>query len=195
MIYWSDEIPADAKKHTLEIIRTPMRKPLQAIVTSEAWIGVFTHFANRRTSPCEGNTCQLCQQGIGNRWHGYVGAYNPKLRQHFLFEFTAGPAEEFKHYIDVQGALRGCLFAAERRGLRANDPVIMRCQPANLDGVQLPDPPNIRRILSIIWALPQTALTKERGFAYAERIGVDTEFLASINGPSVPPAPNGNGKH
>jgi hypothetical protein len=193
MINWSDQIPDGSELKTLSIIRTPKSVPLQAIITSDAIIGTFTHFYNRRTIPCTAPHCKPCTDGCGNRWHGYLGAYSVKTHRHFIFEFTAKAAEDFKIYRELQPTLRGCQITAARRGIRVNDPVVIQCRPADLAGIKLPDPPDVKRILAIIWGLTSKAIKPASGYAYSERFAVDSDLLAAAAG--LAPEPNGNGKH
>src|SRR3972149_10012489 len=82
---WQDEIPKIDRSKSLDLERTPPKGRLIGIVTSETWNGCFTHYFAGRTNPCEKNECELCKKGVGKRWHGYLGVWQPKQRRHLLF--------------------------------------------------------------------------------------------------------------
>jgi hypothetical protein len=93
------------------------------------------------------------------RTHVYVSAFDAKNREHFIFECTANAAKAFAEYKEAATTLRGCLFHASRpKGLR-NSKVFIQTNTVNLAKVQLPDPPDLIRALSVIWRLPTAALS------------------------------------
>lgn len=60
---FSDNVPDDPRGPSFPIVRTPLGRPLVAIVTSPNLVGCYTHFFHGRTIPCEGSGCRLCLQG------------------------------------------------------------------------------------------------------------------------------------
>jgi hypothetical protein len=183
-MYWENLPPKIDRAKSYDLERTPDKGKLVGVVTSSSWTGAFTHYFGGRTNACEGEHCEVCKKGVGKRWHGYVGVWNPKSRRHFLFEFTALAAEYFQKYVEIMNTLRGCEFIAERRGVRKNAPVTISCRPANLDGLSLPPEPNIRQALCIIWGLPDDCLEKVDGYAYADRVQPIQAVLDEIAGPA-----------
>jgi len=151
MINWSNAPPTDPSRVGLPLQRTPAARPLTAIVTSDDLLGCYTHFFGGRTVPHEVQNCVACQKGVPYRWHGYVSAVDVSTHLHFLFETTAQAAEAFTQYRKANGKLRGCLFEATRMHRRHNGRVIIRTKPADLGKVPLPDAPDLRVVLSVIW--------------------------------------------
>lgn len=57
---FSHNVPDDPRGPSFPIIRTPIGKPIAAIVTSLNLVGCYTHYWKGRTVPCEGSGCRLC---------------------------------------------------------------------------------------------------------------------------------------
>lgn len=154
---WSDTPPETDNPHSFDIVRTPASKPLIAIVTSLEIAGRMTHFANNRTVPCEGeDKCPWCQAGHSRRWHGYLAAVSMDTYQHFLFEFTAKASDPFKNYILQYNHVRACQFKAYRPSGKTNGRIRISCRKLDETRLALPEPPNVKRILSHIWNIPYT---------------------------------------
>jgi len=151
---FSNEPPSDVSSYGLPIIRTPGTGSLVAVVTSPSLIGCDTHYFGGRTVPCERPECEACNAGMPFRWHGYVSAWQAGKRNHCLFEVTAQAAEAFVHYRNAHDTLRGCLFEATRFPRRSNGRVVVVCKPADLERMAIPEPPDLQRVLAILWNLP-----------------------------------------
>lgn len=158
---YTNRVPDDPRGPSFPIVRTPAYKPLVAIVTCEDLVGTFTHFFHGRTVPCDGDQCEPCHDGLPYRWHAYVSAYNPESGLHFLFESTAQAAQHFVEFRDSVGSLRGCKFEAKRLGGKPNGRVLMRTATAQLVNLRLPQPPDLIKVLAILWNLPSNDLTTE----------------------------------
>lgn len=153
---YTTDVPADPRGPSFPILRTPAYKPLIAIVTSEDLIGTFTHYFHGRTTPCDGDGCPACHDGLPYRWHAYQSAYNPENAMHFIFECTAQAAETFVQYRENGITLRGCKFQAIRLGGKPNGRVMIKTMTADLTQIALPKPPDLTKALAILWNLPDT---------------------------------------
>ncbi len=162
MPVFSDTPPQDPRGPSFVIVRTPTGQPLKGIITSENLIGCYTHFWKRRTMPCERDDCEACRAGIPFRWHCYQSAYLAKSHAHVLFECTAQAGEKFVEYREAHGTIRGCLFTASRMNFAPNARIIINCQPANLQEIILPKPPDIIRVLAILWDFPLSEVKATR---------------------------------
>lgn len=60
---FSSDVPIDPRGPAFPIVRTPISRPLTAIVTSPNLVGCYTHYFKGRTIPCEGSGCRLCMEG------------------------------------------------------------------------------------------------------------------------------------
>lgn len=154
---WSDSPPEEPNQFSFDIVRTPASKPLIAIATSLEIVGRMTHFAKNRTLPCMGEgQCDWCEAGHSSRWHGYLAAVSTDTYQHFLFEFTAKAGDTFKNYMLQYTQIRACQFRASRPSGKSNGRVIISCHRLDETRLCLPDPPNVKRILSHVWNIPYT---------------------------------------
>lgn len=157
----------------MPIVRTPPGRSLIAAVTSHDLIGCPTHYYQGRTTPCEAPDCAACGDGHPWRWHGWVTAIDPQTSHHFLFEFTRQAADPFIAWFAQYTTLRGCLFQAKRLGTRSNSRVQILTKPADLTKLQLPDPPNLVKVLSILWSIPTSELEEGETCKAAPRVAVD----------------------
>ncbi len=151
---WTHDVPDDPRGHALPLLRCPAGADMHAIITSENLIGTDTHFWGGHTVPHNQTDCDPCEQGSTFRWHAYQSAYNPKDQLHFIFECTAQAAKIFAKYRKEHTTLRGCEFKAYRWKRRRNGRVIIRTQPATCPLAILPEPPDLAKVMAIIWRLP-----------------------------------------
>lgn len=177
---FSNEMPHDPRGLSLPLKRCPVGKPVIAIVTSQDLIGCKTHFYQGKTQPCENESCAACLDGVRWTWHSYLSAYDHAAKLHFLFESTARATEAFVQYRDAHGLLRGCLFRAQRTQLRANARVYIETKPADLEKYSLPDPPDLAKILGIIWNLPADVLEQARRIKNVPNLTTDEQHLEQI---------------
>lgn len=151
---WSNDVPESPRGPALPIRRTPATRPLEAIITSEDLIGCYTHFYQGSTTPCEGEGCEACLNGMPYRWHAYMTAVDCLNNLHFIFEVTALGAEYFTSYRDIHNTLRGCKFQAKRWNNRPNGRILIQCKPCDLAERHIPSPPDLRKCMAILWSLP-----------------------------------------
>lgn len=198
MISFSHEPPEDPRGFGLDLLRTPKARPLKAAVTCVRLVGCPTHFWGGRTVPCDNAKCEACDHGAPWRWHGYISAMELKTQQHFLFEMTARAAEPFKVWFAKHATLRGCQFEATRRQQKSNGRVDIRVGSIDLLTVQIPDPPDVYSILSVIWNIPLDSIMpgpqiKDHASAHVQRGKAEymalAEQRAKANGETPSPKP------
>ncbi len=158
MPMFSNQVPDDPRGHALDLLRTPSGSALTAIVTSLDLIGCPTHFWGGRTTPHEKSDCPACAEGLPWRWHTWLSAWNPSNHHHFIFESTRRVGKIFVAYREAHLTLRGCKFRARRRTNAANARVHLECQPCDLEKVNLPQPPDLIKCMSIIWNIKLPAI-------------------------------------
>lgn len=158
MFHFTSSPPPDPRGNSLPLMRCHASKPIRGIITTEQMFGCRTHFFHGRTLPCDDKSCPACDDGMPWRWHGYVGLYGLQTRRHVLFESTAKAAEPLTKYFAAYQTLRGCEMIAQRVGQTSNGRVIIQTRPADLETVNLPNPPNILEALSIIWNIELPAI-------------------------------------
>lgn len=165
--------PDDPRGHSLPLLRTPARGQLSGIVTTNDMIGCPTHFHQGRTQPCDVEDCDACHHGIPWRWHAWVGAFNVRNHQAFIFEMTARVASIMVNYREANGGLRGCAFRAQRRTTSPNSRVFLECQPADLQSIDLPQPPDLAACMAIIWNIATPTVDVGGMMRKMPRINVD----------------------
>lgn len=170
---WTHTPPDDPRGQGLPLVRTPSAKTLKAIVTSQTMIGTDTHFWGGHTVPCERPECDACENGIAYRWHGYLSAFNPNDSLHFIFEFTAQASEAFLAYEKEHKTLRCCLFQAYRWRHVRNGRVIIRCEHSAFVDHALPKPPDLTKVMAIIWRLPIPSVTTDGIHRNVTRIALE----------------------
>lgn len=175
MPQFSNVAPDDPRGNSLQLLRTPAGGALTAIVTSEDLIGCPTHFWGGRTTPCEHEGCKACAEGLPWRWHSWLSAWNASNHHHFIFESTARVTKIFTSYRDHHHTLRGCKFRARRRTNAPNSRVHLECQPADLDGLRIPDAPDLIKCLSIIWNIRAPNLDVEGILRSVPRVVVNKD--------------------
>lgn len=173
MPVFSFEAPAVTTAPRLHLRRTPSSGTLTATVTCDRLIGCPTHWYGQRTVPCQAPNCEACEKGHPWRWHGYLTAINAKTNEHFLFEMTAQASEPFTEYFKRHNTLRGCLFQASRLGHHHNGRVLVRCKPADLAQIQLPDPPDLVACLCHVWNVPTPEASIDGKLKQVDRIQIE----------------------
>jgi hypothetical protein len=154
MPIWSNELPALQKHMGFDLRRTPSTGRMIGIITSDDMLVVPTHYWNGRTCPHEEENCQACLNMMPYRIHVYVSCFDPKTREHYLYESTSNAAKSFEEHKKAFGTLRGCMFQAERPKQTRNGKVVIMTKPADLTKISLPEPPNLIRAMSVIWNIP-----------------------------------------
>lgn len=143
--------PDDLGRSGFRLLRTPAGSALLAHVLSEQLVGCKTHFVGNRTIPCEAPDCDPCGSGIGWRWHGYLAVIIDATQEVVIFETTAKAAEIFKEYHQRYKTLRGAHIKAQRLNGRPNGRVLIQARPADLAKINLPQPPDLKKLLCHIW--------------------------------------------
>lgn len=171
--------PDPADGHGLPLLRTPRDRPIIAVITCKHLIGCSTHFWGGRTVPHDEIDCEPCANGATYRWHGYLSAFDHRINLHFLFESTARACQPFVDWYKKHGTLRGVKFEAIRPQKRSNGRVQIRLKSTDPIEFPIPEPPNIKAALAIIWNIPladlfdaestkgNPAIAAQQGAAYA----------------------------
>ena len=138
---------------SMELVRTPPRGELQAVITCPDLVGCPTHFYGGRTVPHELENCPACQDGHGWRWHGYVSCLLRGRRDHVIFEFTAQASDALREEHKQYGTLRGCWFRARRLNDRPNGRVLLQVCDKRPTDLVMPPAPDIAKQLCKIWGI------------------------------------------
>lgn len=197
MFNFSSDVPDDPRGHSLPLVRCPPLKGISGIVLSEEIQGTNTHYYHGRTIPCDDEHCPACDDGQPWRWHAYLALWGQSTHRTVLFEMTAKAAEPLKTYQKAYGTLRGCLLNAKRVRPTANSRVIIQTTQADLQKIQLPDPPDVIGALSIIWNIERPSISvaglQKDVSKLSVRQRLDLQEPQYSSNPSTPPSPNPNG--
>ena len=172
MPQWTNVPPTEPEGKSFRLIRTPAAKALVLICTSADLIGCPTHYYRNRTMPCERQACEPCEHGYSKRWHAYVAAIDPTTGEHLIFEMTRQAGDELRDYRLRHGTLRGCKLQATRANNRPNGRLCIRTKPADLATLNLPEPPNIVRVLCNLWDVPYDGITDAGSYEGIPEISV-----------------------
>lgn len=151
-IKWQNEPPLPTDFAGIRLLRVPAKSFLRGIITSDKLVGAPTHYANRRTQPCQDKDCELCRDGNQPRWHGYISLIHTASNNHIVLELTALAAVPIKDWETRHGSLRGANIRAERPGNRDNSPVQCRLEAADHDLRVLPLGVHLVTFLEHLWS-------------------------------------------
>lgn len=151
---WQDRPPPPREFAGLRLTRVAKSKAITGIITCHEMVGRNTHFQHRRTVPCTGDTCDLCLEKNQNRWHGYVSLCSTRSTTQIILELTDLASQPIIAWYDRRGSLRGTRIIAERKGNFDNSPVSCTLEINDVDLRTLPESPDLRRFLTMLWKLP-----------------------------------------
>lgn len=147
--------PKGLGRSGLRLIRTPAARPVTGYVLSNNLLGCRTHYVGNRTVPCESPSCDACEAGVPWRWHGYLALQLSATTEVVILEITAQAATVFQEYYERHGTLHGAAIKATRLNNRPNGRVIIHAKPADLAKINLPNCPNVAKLLCHIWNVPE----------------------------------------
>ncbi len=161
MMDWQNSPPEKTEGYGMRLLRTPAKGALRGMITCESLQGTPTHYFGGRTVPCLQKDCKACGNGVGWLWHGYLSMILPKTHEHVLLELTAQACEQVNAYHKQHSLLRGAFVTATRAGKLANGRVILELNPGDQTGIQLPDPPDVRKHMMHIWGIQDAGEAKQ----------------------------------
>jgi len=148
-------IPDDSQEIPFRLRRTPATGHISGVITSTEMIGCYTHFRNNRTMPCEmPEYCESCHDGWSKRFHVYMSAIEAATCEHFILEVTACASDTFRNYQAAAGSIRGCAFRIDRPSGRPNGRMRVQCRMSDPTKAQIPQPPDLIKLLCHIWNVP-----------------------------------------
>lgn len=158
MTFWQPLPPAQDDAVPYRLVRVAADKPLKGIITCPDIVGAPTHFARNRTQPCPGtDTCDLCADGFAWRWHAYVSLLVNPGYEHVILELTAAGSQTLRNYNELNSGVLGAEILAHRPSKKHNGRVVCQCRRIDLQGILLPPPPCIEKILCHIWGVQYVA--------------------------------------
>lgn len=156
MTIWHDAPPADSAHLNFRILRTPPSAKLTFIVLSAQHSGVLLHYWRGRSTPCDMQTCQPCQEGKKPRWYGYLYGMSLRTYQIIIFEFTQRVAPIVQDRLNQFKTLRGHQLTASRTGKKPNSPLMLEFNDTIHDVARLPVLDNLEEVLERMWERRET---------------------------------------
>lgn len=184
MPVWQNEPPAPTDFAGIRIFRCPANGSTVGIATSERITGCPTHYAHRRTQPCEGPDCPLCQSHGVPRWHGWIAIATMKSHYVAVLELTALAAAPLHEYFQRHGSIRGARITATRIGNKTNSPVSVKVEAEDLDLRTLPKAIDMEKFLETLWH-------PDARKHVAPCTSIDSETVENQPEPIIPPPANG----
>jgi len=150
-IEWSDSPPTQTDMKSADLRRCPPGGLPPAIILCDWLTGNELHWWNGRSFPHLSNDCPACAAKRAKVWKGYIAALDVKTRKVFILEITPNCTEPLSAYKQTFGSLRGAQIKLDRSATKINGRVTATVTPANLGGLELPQPPDVRSILRHMW--------------------------------------------
>ena len=150
-IEWTDAPTAASKLPACELRRCPPGGLKPQIILSDWITGNELHWFNGRSFPHLKNDCPACAAKRAKVWKGYLAALDPAKRTVYLLEITPNCVDAATAYKQSYGSLRGSALTLNRSATKANGRVTASFVPANLAGLDLPQPPDVRGTLERMW--------------------------------------------
>lgn len=107
------------------IYRVPPGRRIKALILSDTWVGVLSHYANKQSIICQGTGCELCaNQRVNPRWRGYIVArlHLPETPTVTL-EFTERCFGAFRDRLDRYESLMGHTVLVQRTKKSSTSPL------------------------------------------------------------------------
>lgn len=171
-----EPVPPDSERHTgWDIDRAPPKGALDLVCVSADFLGLRTHFFERRTVPHLKGACAACAKGYPSTWHAYLLAIEAASMRRIVFETTAAGEPVLSDARSRRGSLRGFRFLAMRAAERDNARVVLIPKEGVALRGELPADESLWDILCRIWRLPAELRRAGRqqcssGTTQAERI-------------------------
>jgi len=132
------------------------KKMLVGTVLSGDTIGAYLHYYGRRSVPhLHPDICPACKKGYPFRYYAYVAALVAKDDLHAIVEFTDASMAQVDAAFCKYRTLRGLAFGLSRVGNAGNSRLFARFEAGRRDKDDLPEAPNVTKILMNMWEVPE----------------------------------------
>lgn len=155
----------------LPLFTLPAKCNGRAIITCDEFYEVDTHFIGRRTLPCMDQNCKACEAKRPIKYEGYVSVVWMQNKRHQILRLTKPAMLQLKSQIPSQNSPRGVALQLQRRGDRPNGQVLVFVEPAQIDVLRLPEPPQLELHLAKIWRIDGIDVASDDA-AYVRQLGV-----------------------
>ena len=170
-IRWDDNHETVRRKNLWQLRRTPRGGEIKCYIVSTKPVGVWTHFYGGGTMPCEGDNCVACADHQSARKHWYIAVIGQKDGEKFMLEMTDRGADAIIQVIESKATLRGRYLRTYRINNKPNGPVESITGDLAPSHITIPNEPNLKQCLSIIWGLDSRTDDCEPGEEYTRVAG------------------------
>lgn len=159
-IAWPD---GDEHRPRIDLIRTGKKFlwKLNCVILSHDVYRFRTHYIGR-TVGCVKKWCKCyhCEQGINERWSGYVGVWWIDKQKFAVLDITQGISGHLRNYLEEHGTLRTARIVVERERDKPTKPVELRgLRPSKPDEIAS-CPPEFD-VVSQLFRIWETKIPKE----------------------------------
>ena len=160
---WSHR-PAESDMPVRFELKRVGAKPLAPVIClSGDILGLYTHFHNGRTQPCQDDNCPGCQANQSPRWHGYLFVLAPKIRTIGILELTPAAVPNLDKFFREHRTLKGAELRCERIPKRANGRLFIAISESSYESKDLPTPPSLKKTLLNIFGMRTLPDAKTHG--------------------------------
>jgi len=152
-IQWDSDGPSQQTQFVPIVSPRPHQK-LACVITSDTWVGTYTHFYDRRTHPCLGDAdnCEGCRRRHAKRWKAYLAGVMIPGHRNVIIELTVNALDSCHALRHDRHQLRGKKITLWRRGDARNAPVM--CMLETIKGIEhLPPAFDLMDSLCRVWGV------------------------------------------
>jgi len=176
-VIW-EQVPLEQKKFAMiRILRVPTGGKLVFRITSEKWIGCYTHWVAGRTQPHTVGECEGCKAKTALRWKGWIAGVSERNEEHAVIEFPEGTVYAFQDWLKQKGTLRGYVCRMQRQNSKPNSKLVVSFSLAKKEDPNFPEELPVGQILEHMWERGWDQVDKSRlspALAKARQLDVET---------------------
>lgn len=149
---WSS-LPRTGGRTSLPVVRLKANETYQGIILSDDALGCEIHYMGKSV-PCTDpkDECPGCNKGLGVRWEGYVGVFNPLSHSISILPLTSVDRDQLEVYRQAHNTLRGCTII-KKRGRTSNARCTLDLRRSLAPVNSLPEDADVIDTLSHMWGL------------------------------------------
>jgi len=152
-VQWANHFPSGDGRF-IEVVSPKTTQPIFMVITSERWLGVYTHHFDGRTRPCTGSEldCEGCHRRLARRWKASVCGVTFGNNRPVIIELTHVAVQSCPSMIPPDFNLRGRRIKIWRT--RPDKQSQVRCSLESVSpDYTVPTPFNLVRALYKVWGM------------------------------------------
>jgi len=156
--------PAPAPRVLVKVRYCRGGLPIAGLITGRRVFGALCHWDGRVTRPHLGGEfpCEWCKKPQRPFWRGFLSAYDPRIRLHFVFILTANGVGTAPDLDRRSGAdLRGRTLTVQPATRDEGAHQVCTLGASAVASYLVPDAAPVRRVLERMWRLPDNLLGED----------------------------------